>query len=55
VAVTQSETGVVRRMAKQQSLEMLQQCLSVSTCMKMLIFMEKHDTVSQHSMPYVPG
>jgi hypothetical protein len=53
VVVARSEIRAVRRVVKQLPVEMLQHCSSVSSCMRMRIFMEEHYTVCQHSMPVV--
>jgi hypothetical protein len=49
--VARSEIGVVRRVVKQLSVEMLQQLSSTSTCNRARIVMEEHYNVCQHSTP----
>jgi hypothetical protein len=53
VVVAQSEIRAVRRVVKQLPVEMLQHCLSVSSCMQMHIIIEQHYIGSQHSMAFV--
>jgi hypothetical protein len=43
----------VRRVVKQLPVEMIKQCLSVSSCMQMCTVMDEHYTACQHSMPFV--
>jgi hypothetical protein len=53
VVVAQSEIRAARRMIKQLTVEMLQQCLSVSSCMQMCIVMDQHYTICQHSISFI--
>jgi hypothetical protein len=53
VVVVQSEMRAVRRVVKQLPVEMLQQCLSASSCMRMCSVMEELYTVCQHSTPFI--
>jgi hypothetical protein len=50
---SERENRAVRRVVKQLPVEMFQQCSSASSCMRMLIIMEKRYTVCQHSTPFV--
>jgi hypothetical protein len=49
VVVVWSEIGAVKRVVKLLPVEMLQQCSSVSSCLRMCTVMEGHYTVCQHS------
>jgi hypothetical protein len=53
VVVSRSEIRAVRMVMKQLSFEMLQQCLSASSCMWTHIVMEEHCPGNKHSMPFV--
>jgi hypothetical protein len=53
VAVAESEIRAVRRVVKQLPVEMLQQCLSASSCLWMGTVMEEHIFTCQHSTPFI--
>jgi hypothetical protein len=53
MVVTWREIRTVRRMVKQLPVEMLQLCLSASSCMQTSIVMEERYPGGQHSMPFV--
>jgi hypothetical protein len=52
VTVARSEIRAVRRVVKQVTVEMLEQCSSASTCMLKRTVMEDHYTECQHSTPF---
>jgi hypothetical protein len=53
MVVAWSDIRAVRRLVKQLPVEMLQQCSSANSCMRMRFVMEEHYTGYQHSMPFV--
>jgi hypothetical protein len=55
VVVAWSKVGTVRRVVKQDQVEMLQQCSSASSCMWTHSVSEEPSTECQHSGPFVPN